>query len=427
MIVAPTIGRVSGSDLARVRRPRVDDWAITHRLATDVLFALALAAVLGALTLSGAQGVHWSAGWIVVLAVAFAVLHAMVALRRSAPLIAYVLASAAMLAVALAPDGRVVRTQPSGPEHVTALLLPSSAAFLVLLYSAAARLPATLGRGALAVALIGAVLAAVRIAGTLEEVATSWLVPIYVGVGVAVTVLATWGLGRLSAARAAHAAAERDEAARLAVLEERARLAGEMHDIVAHSLAVMVRQAEGGAYVADREPDRAAHALHTIAETGRSALSDMRGLLRVLRDPDAGEQAAPRPTLADLPVLLGRVRDTGLDVELCESGEPFPVGAATELAVYRLAQEGLTNAVKYAGRRAHVAVAVQWGPTELTVEVRDDGGGGDGPPAVPGTGAGLQGLRDRVAAAGGTFAAEPLPRGFQVRARFPRPGRERVR
>jgi signal transduction histidine kinase len=128
----------------------------------------------------------------------------------------------------------------------------------------------------------------------------------------------------------------------------------------------------------------------------------------------------PPPGLADLPRLVAGVRDTGVDAELTESGAPFAIGAATELAVYRLAQEGLTNAVKHAGPRAHVAVALRWRPQELTVEVVDDGGGSMPAPPVPGAGAGLQGLRDRIAAVGGTFSATPRELGFDVRARFPR-------
>ena len=187
------------------------------------------------------------------------------------------------------------------------------------------------------------------------------------------------------------------------MLEERARIAREMHDIVAHSLAVIVRQAEGGAFVAGQDPRAAGQVLQTIAGTSRSALADMRGLLGVLRDPGSGSGgepggsseaepvAAPQPGLADLPRLVAGVRDTGVDAELTESGAPFAIGAATELAVYRLAQEGLTNAVKHAGPRAHVAVALVWQPQELTVEVVDDGGGSMPAHAVPGAVLGCRG------------------------------------
>ena len=209
-------------------------------------------------------------------------------------------------------------------------------------------------------------------------------------------------------------------------------MARQLRGIVAHSLAVIVRQGGGGALVAGQEPRAAGQVLQTFAGTSRSALADMRGLVGVLRDPAGGSGgepggssgaepvAAPQPGLADLPRLVTGVRDTGVDAELTASGAPFAIGAATELAVYRLAQEGLTNAVKHAGPRAHVAVALVWQPQELTVEVVDDGGGSMPAPPVPGAGAGLQGLRDRIAAVGGTFSATPRELGFAVRARFPR-------
>jgi signal transduction histidine kinase len=127
-----------------------------------------------------------------------------------------------------------------------------------------------------------------------------------------------------------------------------------------------------------------------------------------------------RPTLADLAPLVAGVREAGVHAELTESGVPFTLGATTELAVYRLVQEGLTNAVKHAGPRARVAVVLSWQPEALIVAVVDDGGEVPVPMPVPGTGAGLQGMRERVAAVGGTFSVAPGDRGFQVRARFPR-------
>jgi signal transduction histidine kinase len=334
--------------------------------------------------------------------------------------------------IVLAPDGRVTNQVAGGPSHVPALFLPSSLVFLLDLYSVAAWTDAVRSRIALAVALAGAAIATGATADALRQfTAGGWLVGFYVLLGLATAVLMTWNLGRLAQVRRRRALVERAESARLAVLEERARIAREMHDIVAHSLAVIVRQAEGGAFVAAQSPDQAGQSLRTIADTGRGALADMRGLLGVLHDPSAdaadiadGADAAnagevpnaPQPTLADLPRLVAGVRDTGIDAELTESGEAFALSAATELAVYRLAQEGLTNAVKYAGRPAHVAVDLTWEPTGLTVQVVDDGRGSDAP--VPGSGAGLLGLRDRIAAVGGTFSADRLERGFRVRARF---------
>jgi signal transduction histidine kinase len=398
---------------------RVDRWARSHGWAADALATLAVLAVLGGLSVGGAQGIRWSAGWVAALIACFAVLHLTVAVRSRAPEAAFLVAAAAMLVIVFAPDGRVTDHVPGGPTHMPALFLPSSLVFLLVLYSAASRLAAVRSRVALAIALVGVAIATRLTAGAFGQfTAGGWLVGFYAGLGLATAVLVTWNLGRLAQVRRRRALTERAESARLAVLEERARIAREMHDIVAHSLAVIVRQAEGGAFVAERDPGRAGQTLRTIAGTGRGALADLRGLLGVLRDPASGVADAPQPTLADLPRLVAGVRDTGLDAELTQSGEAFPLSAATELAVCRLAQEGLTNAVKYAGPRARVAVELRWDPAELTVQVTDDGRGATEP--VPGAGAGLQGLRDRVGAVGGTFTAGQLEHGFRVRARFAR-------
>jgi signal transduction histidine kinase len=428
----PTIDGVTGPEPTAHWLGGVDRWNRTHGWASDVLLAVALLAVFGALSVGSAQGLYWQRGWLIGLIAAFGVLHVTVAFRQHAPEVAYLVASAALLVIALAPDARVVHPVSGGPTRVPAPFVPSSLVFLVLLYSVAARANPARSRSVLVIALAGVGIMTGTTADTLRQLVNgSWLIVFYVGVGLALIVVSTWSLGRFALVRRLRAVTERAEAARFAVLEERGRIAREMHDIVAHSLAVIVRQAEGGAFVAEQDPSGAGRALRTIADAGRSALSDMRGLLGVLHEPeadpgahvDAGAvPAAPRPTLADLPRLVAGVRDSGVDVWLSESGARFAVGPATELAVYRLAQEGLTNAVKHAGPGAQVGVALCWAPDGLTVAVVDDGGEVPVPMPmpVPGTGAGLQGMRERVAAVGGTFSVAPGDRGFQVRARFPR-------
>lgn len=367
---------------------RVDRWGRSHGWLTDAMTALACAAVLGSLSLSTAHGIAWSTSWGVGLIATFLVLHATVLVRGHAPVLAYVTASAAMLVIVFAPAGRVIEPVANGPSHVPAIVLPSSLAYLFALYTVAARLDAVRGRIALAAALVGVALATGSTAAILHRFGTgSWLVDSYVALALAVGVLGTWSLGRFARVRGTWVAHDRAEAARVAVLEERARIAREMHDIVAHSLAVIVRQAEGGAFVASRDTERATTALQTIADTGREALADMRRLLGVLRDPDA-LPAGPQPRLADLAQLVEGVRGAGLDVRITESGAPFAIGPAIELAGYRLVQEGLTNAVKHAGARARVTVAVQWTQEALTVEVSDDGAGRSAD--LPGTGAGLR-------------------------------------
>lgn len=402
---------------------RADRWGRAHGWAADVLLALSCAAVLGALSISGAQGIHWSTSWALLLVACFAVLHVTVALRRHLPLLAFGLACVAMLVIVLAPHGRIVAATPGAADRVPALVLPSSLLFLLDLYSVAALLDVLRSRIALLVSLAGAGLAGFTASGALHELAAArWVVGAYVALALGAGVLLTWNLGRLALVRQQRARAERVETARLAVLEERARIAREMHDIVAHSLAVIVRQAEGGALVANSDASRAVQAFMAIAGTGRDALAEMRGLLGVLRDPGA-VQADPQPGLADLPQLVAGVRDTGLDARFAESGEQFAVAPAAELAVYRVVQESLTNVVKHAGPSAQVLVRLDWGDGQLTAEVRDDGGGR--PVALPGTGAGLQGLRDRLAAVGGSFSAAPHGTGFRVRAGVPAAGASR--
>ncbi|MGI8689098.1 MAG: sensor histidine kinase [Thermomicrobiales bacterium] len=193
-----------------------------------------------------------------------------------------------------------------------------------------------------------------------------------------------------------------------------------MHDVIAHSLAVIVSQAQGGQYAARTDPERAIAVLATIAEAGRQTLADMRGLVGVLRTDDAlnGEEGwAPQPTLRDLPVLLDRVRGAGLPVQYSESGPARPLGPAAELALYRVVQEALTNTLKHAGRDARADVRFMWTDDGLTLTVSDNGHS-----STPsnGGGHGLIGMRERLAAVGGSVVAGSGPGGgFVVRAQMP--------
>jgi signal transduction histidine kinase len=247
-------------------------------------------------------------------------------------------------------------------------------------------------------------------------------------------VVAAWSLGMFRRTqlayvavlreRARHAVAEREESARRAVLDERARIAREMHDVIAHSLSVIISQAKGGQYAAQGDPVRATAILSTIEETGRHALGDMRGLLGVLHAGGSGDgpPRQPQPTLGDLPELLERVRVAGLPVCHRERGTVHRLSPVAELAVFRVVQEALTNTIKHAGPGASAEVEFVWAPDALTVTVRDDGPDRR-PPA--GSGHGLTGMRERLAAIGGSVTAGPGAReGFQVTARLPADGRQ---
>ncbi|MFC0682787.1 sensor histidine kinase [Lysobacter korlensis] len=219
--------------------------------------------------------------------------------------------------------------------------------------------------------------------------------------------------------RAARAERERQSSARIAVAEERARIARELHDIVAHAVSVMVLQT--GA-VRHRLPDafpEEKDALRGVEDTGRRALTEMRHLLGALRRDDEAAELGPQPGLAGLDALLEEVRGAGLPVRLDVHGDPIPLPGPIDLAAYRIAQEGLTNVLKHA-RASRADVVVGYAPAELRVEIRDDG---DGPQPGDGLGHGLIGVRERVKIYGGELAAGPGPEGgFVLSARLPLDG-----
>jgi signal transduction histidine kinase len=238
--------------------------------------------------------------------------------------------------------------------------------------------------------------------------------------------------------RAHQAEVDRDRQARLGAAAERARIAREMHDIVAHSLSVVIAQADGGRYAAASDPEAATRALTTIGNIGRAALTDMRRLLGVLRaddgtghDESSGALSgapgtgsvpavAPQPAESDLEDLVGQLRDAGMQVSLARVGTPRNLPPGAGLTVYRIAQESLTNVLKHAGPGPHVTVLLAWRPESVLLEVADDGRGAAAD--SDGQGHGIVGMRERTAMFGGTLAAGPRPGGgFRVRAEIPTP------
>jgi signal transduction histidine kinase len=207
--------------------------------------------------------------------------------------------------------------------------------------------------------------------------------------------------------RAAQLERERDQQGQLAAAAERARIAREMHDIVAHNLSVMVALADGAGFMAPSDPERSAGAMEQVSRTGRHALGEMRRLLGVLRD-DGEAALAPQPGLADLDALLEQVRAAGLPVTLETSGSRGSLGPGAELTVYRLVQEALTNTLKHAGTDAHATVRLRYEPDGVEVEVTDDG---RGLAPVGAGGQGLSGMRERAAVYGGEVEAGPASSG----------------
>jgi len=223
-------------------------------------------------------------------------------------------------------------------------------------------------------------------------------------------------------ARAAQAERERETAARIAVAEERARIARELHDIVAHAVSVMVLQV--GA-VRHKLPDELADesgALRGVEQAGRTALAEMRRLLSAMRRDGDDLELAPQPGLGGVGALVAEIGRAGLPVTLHVEGEAAPLPRAIDLSAYRIVQEGLTNALKHA--RAHRAdVTLRYAPDELQIEVRDDGTGGG---ASNGPGYGLVGVGERVKIYGGTMTAGAAPDGgFVLGARLPLGGDRR--
>jgi signal transduction histidine kinase len=215
--------------------------------------------------------------------------------------------------------------------------------------------------------------------------------------------------------RAQIAERERDLAGREAVVEERARIARELHDVIAHHVSMIVLQAGAERRVLDQADSSARETLETIERSGRSALTETRRLLGMLRGAD-DQPLAPQPRLGDVPLLIGQVREAGLPVDLCVDGEQRELPAGIELSAYRIVQEALTNALKHAGN-AHARVSIRYRPESLEIEVADDG---DGAAAGHGGGHGLVGMRERVALYGGRLDASRQPGGgFVVHVTLP--------
>jgi signal transduction histidine kinase len=235
----------------------------------------------------------------------------------------------------------------------------------------------------------------------------------------AVVLAVAWWLGD-RARRAALAAEEQRAAAAVAAqraaVEERMRIARELHDVVAHSMSAIAVLAGTGRFVMRQSPDVAAEALGTIETTSRAALEELRRLLAVLRDDSDPEQLAPTPGLADLDALVGLCRDAGIDVDVTVAGAQRALPAGLDLCAFRIVQEALTNVRKHArARRASVSICYE--PAALTVTVRDDG---VGPRSGTSGGHGLVGMSERVSLYGGTLhTGRGALGGYEVVARLP--------
>lgn len=313
-------------------------------------------------------------------------------------------------------------------------LNPLTFAMMVIIYTNATRNVRWASRLSLAMAAVAPSIAQLRwppeTHGTAEMV--------FGTVFLTVTVLMSWVLGdslRTRRAyyaqleeRAARLEREREARARVAVAAERARIARELHDVVAHNVSVMVVQADGAAYVLDTAPEQSRSALETIAVTGRQALAEMRRLLGVLRtevgEPAQSGEYVPQPGVEQLSELVEQVRSSGLAVDFRIEGTPRPLPSSVELTAYRIVQEALTNTRKHGGPGASARVRLSYTREELALLVEDDGGSARGElyeqGGADGQGHGLIGMRERIGMVGGRLDVGPRPGGgFRISAVLP--------
>ncbi|WP_265521791.1 sensor histidine kinase [Oerskovia flava] len=413
---------------------RLGRWSDEHRFGVDLAATLVVAAVVvpAAAAAPVEMVVGPSPGWAAIWA---ALLLAPLPWRRVRP----VASAVAVFVVALA-------------HMLTGLLvvLPADFAVLVALFSVTVYGPRWAHRTAIVASLLGAFALGVGLglqAGNSADMA----IMVFFSTAFGGTLfLAVWAFGLLRRSRretldalrdrARRLEIERDQQAQIATAAERSRIAREMHDIVAHSLSVIIAQADGGRYAATADPEAATRALSTVSDTGRAALADMRRLLGVLRSggdgPGAAEDGAgaprapapageadrsPQPASGDLESLVAQVRASGLRVSLVRIGTARQLPPGAGLTVYRVCQEALTNVLKHAGPDPAVTVVVRWKVDTLHLEVDDDGRGASAR-AESSPGFGLLGMRERAAIFGGTITAGPRPGGgFRVRFTMPIP------
>jgi signal transduction histidine kinase len=292
-------------------------------------------------------------------------------------------------------------------QWLAGVQLAADLTLLIYLYTVASRYPMRVAIVAAGVVEVGALLASVRWVWSGPWAGTFVLLT---GPVVAAAMLGANVRHRRSALRA-HT--------QRAVQLERARIAREMHDVVAHSLSVMVTLSEGAVRKQAAEPQRAGEAMRLVSVTGRQALGEMRRLLGVLHTEPAPGDRRPQPGLAQLDDLLDQVRATGLTVASAVTGAPAGMPPGAELAVYRIVQEDLTNTLKHATGPSRVSVAITHGPGSVTVDVHDDGARSTGRPAA---GHGLAGMRERAAVYAGQVSAGPdASGGWHVQARLALP------
>ncbi|MGW4309024.1 sensor histidine kinase [Streptomyces californicus] len=393
---------------------RLYDFIRRHPTGVDVFWAVFLLGLSGMASISGMY--DSTRERIIAIPVALA-LSTVVALRRRVP------EKMLLLAILVGLVQLVAGVRPGIGNF----------AMLVITYTVATIGERWASRLALVCSLSAAALSQLRWEA---EPGGSWAQTVFVTIIMTVPFVLAWVLGdslRTRRAyfdqleeRAARLEREREAQSKVAVAAERARIARELHDVVAHNVSVMVVQADGAAYVMDTAPDQAKQALETISSTGRQALAEMRRLLGVLRTGDAPESGeyVPQPDVEQIEDLVEQVRQTGLEVDFKVEGTPRPLPSGVELTAYRVVQEALTNTRKHGGPDAGASVRLVYFDDGLGLLIEDDGRGAahelyeDG--GADGAGHGMIGMRERVGMVGGTLDAGPRPGGgFRISALLP--------
>jgi signal transduction histidine kinase len=382
-------------------------WLRGHPLVVDGL--LAFAVLLLGLTTAGARQASVVAAPVFALAMAVPV-----ALRRRYPVGAF----AAVVII----GGLQVLTRPRP--------MGSDVAVIVLLYTVAAYRPRSISVPALIVCLAGSLVAIFSWAPS-HLVNSTWafggVAAVFAGPALLAWLLGDsmqWRRGyyRGLEEHAARLERERGAQAQIAVAAERARIARELHDVVAHHVSVMVVQADGAAFALKASPEQAQTALTAISRTGRQALTEMRRLLGVLRSADHDSaELEPQPGVEQLVRLLEEARATGLPVSFAVEGVPRKLSTGAALTAYRIVQESLTNARKHGGPTVTAAVTLRFCEKQLAIKVTDDGRRTGAADRGDEPGHGLIGMRERVEVYGGSVSAGPWPGGWRVVATLPLP------
>jgi signal transduction histidine kinase len=375
-----------------IRPPRLVDACLTLLVALIVL-----PATVGGSTAPGVIGP--GSGIVGATWLLFAAVHLPLIWRRRAPVVVFWLVLGLVgLCVAL------------GVAGVFLIFAPLFALYGVARYARMIQL-----WPALAAVLTSLVVATLTSSGELSTL---------IGIGSIVAVICLLAISlrlreKAERERIRHRQQELEAQARIAVAAERTQLAREVHDVVAHNLAVMVALADGAAATAATDPGQATELMRQSSTTGRAALSEMRRMVGVLRD---GQSLAPQPGIVDLDDLVAQVRDAGLQVSLDVGELQGALSAGAGMIVYRIVQEGLTNTLKHAGPTARAEVQLRRTPDGIEVDLTDDGAKSPAPPAIPG-GHGLLGITERATAYGGTIQVGPLnPTGWHLTAHLPLDG-----